>query len=140
MRKEFDRCHVTAHGNVAVLTMNHPEVLNAASLKMVYGMIDAVEYIEKSGNFRAVVLTGEGRGFCAGANLTEVPEEGQQRGGVGSALEIGYHPLLRRFRDLKMPLVTAVNGAAAGCAIGHHEAKKHAREKAQQNTGQAPSR
>ena len=117
MRKDFERCRVTARGSVAVLTMNHPEVLNAASLKMVYGMIDAVEHIEKSGTFRALVLTGEGRGFCAGANLTEVPEEGQQRGGVGSALEIGYHPLLRRFRDLKMPLVTAVNGAAAGVGM-----------------------
>ena len=82
MRKDFERCHVTAHGNVAVLTMNHPEVLNAASVKMVYGMIDAVEHIEKSGDFRALVLTGEGRGFCAGANLTEVPDEGAQRGGV----------------------------------------------------------
>jgi 2-(1,2-epoxy-1,2-dihydrophenyl)acetyl-CoA isomerase len=117
MRKDFERCHVTAHGNVAVLTMNHPEVLNAASVKMVYGMIDAVEHIEKSGDFRALVLTGEGRGFCAGANLTEVPDEGAQRGGVGSALEIAYHPLLRRFRDLKMPMITAVNGAAAGVGM-----------------------
>ena len=46
MRKDFERCHVTAHGNVAVLTMNHPEVLNAASVKMVYGMIDGLEDFE----------------------------------------------------------------------------------------------
>jgi 2-(1,2-epoxy-1,2-dihydrophenyl)acetyl-CoA isomerase len=118
MRKDFDRCYVTAHGNVAVITMNHPEVMNAASIKMVYGLSDAIDYVENpDSGFRAVVLTGEGRGFCSGANLTEVPSEGQQRGGVGSALETAYHPFLRKLRDLKMPLVTAVNGAAAGVGM-----------------------
>lgn len=120
MRKDFDRCYVTARGNVAVLTMNHPEALNAASVKMVHGLIGAIEDIEKSGNYRAIILTGEGRGFCSGANLSEQsPEERQSSptGGVGHALETAYHPLLRRLRDLKMPLVTAVNGAAAGVGM-----------------------
>jgi 2-(1,2-epoxy-1,2-dihydrophenyl)acetyl-CoA isomerase len=118
MRKEFERCYVTTHGNVAVITMNHPEVMNAASVKMVHGLSDAIDFIEKSDSgFRAVILTGEGRGFCSGANLSEVPDEGAQRGGVGSALETAYHPFLRKLRDLKMPLVTAVNGAAAGVGM-----------------------
>ena len=118
MRKDFDRCHVTAHGNVAVSTMNHPEVMNAASVKMVYGLSDAVDYIQQADSgFRAAILTGEGRGFCSGANLTEQPEERTARGGTGSALETAYHPLLRRFRDMKMPLVTAVNGPAAGVGM-----------------------
>lgn len=118
MRKDFDRCHVTAHGNVAVITMNHPEVMNAASVKMVYGLSDAVDYIQQADSgFRAAILTGEGRGFCSGANLTEQPEERTARGGTGSALETAYHPLLRRFRDMKMPLVTAVNGPAAGVGM-----------------------
>ncbi len=118
MRKDFERCYVAAHGGVAVLTMNHPEVMNAASVKMVHGMIAAIDYIEKpDSGFRAIVLTGEGRGFCSGANLSEVPEEGASPRGVGSALETAYHPFLRRLRDLKMPLVTAVNGAAAGVGM-----------------------
>lgn len=118
MRKDFERCYVTAHGSVAVLTMNHPAVMNAASVKMIHGLIAAIDYIEKpDSGFRAVVLTGEGRGFCSGANLSEVPEEGASPGGVGSALETAYHPFLRRLRDLKMPLVTAVNGAAAGVGM-----------------------
>ncbi|HEY5337627.1 MAG TPA: enoyl-CoA hydratase/isomerase [Rhizomicrobium sp.] len=118
MRKDFERCYVTAHGAVAVLTMNHPEVMNAASPKMVFGLFDAIEHIEKSDHgFRAIVLTGEGKGFCSGANLSEVSEEGQNRGGVGHILETGYHPLLRKMRDLKMPMVTAVNGAAAGIGM-----------------------
>jgi 2-(1,2-epoxy-1,2-dihydrophenyl)acetyl-CoA isomerase len=118
MRKDFERCYVTGHGSVAVLTMNHPEVMNAASVKMIHGLIAAIDYIEKADSgFRAIVLTGEGRGFCSGANLSEAPGEGASSGGVGSALETSYHPFLRRLRDLKMPLVTAVNGAAAGVGM-----------------------
>jgi 2-(1,2-epoxy-1,2-dihydrophenyl)acetyl-CoA isomerase len=118
MRKEFERAHVTAHGTVAVLTLNHPEVMNAASVKMLKGLTAALNHIEKSDSgFRAIVMTGEGRGFCSGANLSEVPEEQASSAGVGSALEIAYHPFLRRLRDLRMPLVTAVNGAAAGVGM-----------------------
>ncbi|MGD0144967.1 MAG: enoyl-CoA hydratase/isomerase [Rhizomicrobium sp.] len=118
MRKDFERCYVVSHGNVAVLTMNHPEVMNAASIRMIRGLGAALDHIEKpDSGFRAIVLTGEGRGFCSGANLSEVPEEGASPGGAGAALETSYHPFLRRLRDLKMPLITAVNGAAAGVGM-----------------------
>jgi 2-(1,2-epoxy-1,2-dihydrophenyl)acetyl-CoA isomerase len=117
MRKDFERAHLTAHGAVALLTLNHPEAMNAVSPKMLKGLTHALNEIEKSGEFRAIVMTGEGRGFCAGANLTEIPEERASADGVGSALETAYHPFLRRLRDLKMPLVTAVNGAAAGVGM-----------------------
>ncbi len=116
MRKDFERAHVTAHGPVAVLTMNHPEVMNAASIKMVEGLIAALEHIEATEAFRAVILTGEGRGFCSGANLSEIPKSEGPRD-AGAALETGYHPLLRRLRNLRMPVVTAVNGAAAGVGM-----------------------
>ncbi|HEY1836980.1 MAG: enoyl-CoA hydratase/isomerase [Rhizomicrobium sp.] len=117
MRKDFDRAYLTAHGNVAVITLNHPEALNAASMKMLNGLSQAFAQIEKSGDFRAVVLTGEGRGFCSGANLTEIPEERAATAGVGSALETAYHPFLRRLRDSRYPIVTAVNGVAAGVGM-----------------------
>lgn len=119
MRKDFERAHVTAHGPVAVLTMNHPEVMNAASITMVEGLIAALKYIEASSEFRAVVLTGEGRGFCSGANLSEGVSRRTSEGppDAGEALETAYHPLLRRLRNLRMPLVTAVNGAAAGVGM-----------------------
>lgn len=118
MRKDFDRCHVTPHGAVAVLTMNHPEAMNAASVKMVHGLLRALAYIEESGEFRAIILTGEGRGFCSGANLSEAPQEKQEGPpDLGLALESTYHPFLRRLRDLKMPFITAVNGAAAGVGM-----------------------
>ncbi|HEY1631613.1 MAG TPA: enoyl-CoA hydratase/isomerase [Rhizomicrobium sp.] len=117
MRKDFERAYVTPHGPVAVVTLNHPEALNAASVKMLKGLTAALDHIARDGSFRAIVMTGEGRGFCSGANLTEIPEEQQSSAGVGSALETAYHPFLRRLRDLKMPFVTAVNGAAAGVGM-----------------------
>jgi len=117
MRKDFERAYVTPHGAVAVVTLNHPEALNAASVKMLKGLTAALDHVERDGSFRAIVMTGEGRGFCSGANLTEIPEEQQSAAGVGSALETAYHPFLRRLRDLKMPFVTAVNGAAAGVGM-----------------------
>jgi 2-(1,2-epoxy-1,2-dihydrophenyl)acetyl-CoA isomerase len=118
MRKDFERAYVTTHGHVAILTMNHPEVMNAVSSKMIEGLIAALEHIDASTDLRAVILTGEGKGFCSGANLSDVPAGGG--GGprdAGAPLETAYHPLLRRFRNLRIPLITAVNGAAAGVGM-----------------------
>lgn len=118
MRTDFERAYVTKQGDVAVLTLNHPEVMNAASLKLVHGAAQAMSFIEKpDSGFRAIVITGEGRGFCSGANLSERGDPGQQPAGVGHALETFYHPFLRRLRDCRMPIVTAVNGAAAGVGM-----------------------
>ena len=72
MRTEFERVYVTAHGKVAVLTLNHPEAMNAAGVKLLNGAAKALDFVESKDNgFRAMVLTGEGRGFCSGANLSE---------------------------------------------------------------------
>jgi len=116
MKTEFDRAYVTAHGKVAVLTLNHPEAMNAAGVKLVKGAYAALNFIEDPKNgFRAMVLTGEGRGFCSGANLAE--RGTGEDPGVGHALENTYHPFLRKLRDLPIPIVTAVNGAAAGVGM-----------------------
>jgi 2-(1,2-epoxy-1,2-dihydrophenyl)acetyl-CoA isomerase len=118
MRRDFERAYVTQHGNVAVLTLNHPEVMNAASLTLVHGAAQALGYIEeKDSGFRAIVITGEGRGFCSGANLSERPAAGGTLQGVGHSLETVYHPFLRRLRDCRMPIITAVNGPAAGVGM-----------------------
>jgi 2-(1,2-epoxy-1,2-dihydrophenyl)acetyl-CoA isomerase len=118
MRAEFERAHVTAHDTVAVLTMNHPEALNASSSKMIRGLSAALDAIEKpDSGYRAVILTGEGRGFCSGANLAEPPEPGAPLPNVSHALDHVFHPFLRRLRDLRLPLVTAVNGVAAGIGM-----------------------
>jgi len=116
MIKEFERVKVEAKDHVAILTLNHPEVLNSVSVEMLNGLRDAFAYIEAPENgFRAVVMTGEGRGFCSGANLAGGDINAARD--VGQTLEVGYHPILRTIRNLSMPFVTAVNGPAAGVGM-----------------------
>ena len=118
MHKEFERVHLTARGKVAVLTMNHPEVLNAISPRMADGMMKAIEFAgDTSNGFRAAVITGEGRGFSSGANLAEASGQPDGPRDAGKHLEQHYHPLLRRIRDLELPILTAVNGVAAGVGM-----------------------
>ena len=115
---DFDGVYVTAQGGVAVLTLSQPEVMNAASGPMMRGAMAALDHIEGDAAFRALVLTGEGRGFCAGANLmAPEPRPDGKPPGAGDMLEFAYHPFLRRLRDLRMPLVTAVNGPAVGIGM-----------------------
>jgi len=105
---------VTAQDGVAILTLNDPQTVNAASLRMMQGCLKAMDAIEADPTLRALVLTGEGRGFCSGANLTEPPPEGAD---LGETLERTYHPFLRRLRDTRLAIVTAVNGPAAGVGM-----------------------
>lgn len=116
MRKDFNRVYVTKHSTIAVLTLNHPEVLNATSLELVQGMRDALNYIEDpTNNFRATIITGEGRGFSSGANLSGGLFDRKQS--VEEVLDTLFHPLFRQIRQFKMPIVTAVNGPAAGIGM-----------------------
>ena len=101
---------------VAVLTLNDPATMNAAGLDMAEALTAA--FARAAGEARAAILTGEGRGFCSGANLSgggplnrgasDAPRD------AGAALESTYNPLMTAMRDLPIPLVTAINGAAAG--------------------------
>jgi len=113
MTGAFDRIALTAHGHVAVVAFHHPEVMNAVSAPMIAGAMAALEAVETGGNFRALILTGSGKAFCAGANLSEVP----QGVSAGDMLEQVYHPFLMRLRDLPVPMVTAINGAAVGIGM-----------------------
>jgi 2-(1,2-epoxy-1,2-dihydrophenyl)acetyl-CoA isomerase len=112
----YERVSLALDGNVAVLKFNHPEVLNAIGGQMVAELTQAVREVANP-NFgaRCLLLTGEGRGFCSGANLADSASPAMQ--GAGDSLRSGYHPLLLSIRDLQMPMVTAVNGAAAGVGM-----------------------
>ncbi|MBI1239641.1 MAG: enoyl-CoA hydratase/isomerase [Alphaproteobacteria bacterium] len=118
---EFEKATVETKGTVAVLRLNDPGALNAVSSGMLKGLAAAMDHIEKpSHGYRCVVMTGTGRGFCAGANLAGGPSSGDFDPGArdaGSALEREYHPFLRRLRQLRMPFITAVNGPAAGVGM-----------------------
>ena len=105
--------------SVATLTLNDPAAMNAVSMAMLHELRDALGRIEDPANgARCLVLTGAGRGFCAGANLSDPEWRGSS--GVpspGAELEEHYHPLFLRLRELKMPIIAAVNGAAAGIGM-----------------------
>ena len=115
---EFERAKLDVEGNLALLTLNHPEVMNAVSAEMLTGLSKALDEVENPKNgVRCLLMTGAGRGFCAGANLQ--PTSGGPSGSrdAGSVLETQYHPFLRRLRELPIPFITAVNGAAAGVGM-----------------------
>ncbi|MFT4096588.1 MAG: enoyl-CoA hydratase/isomerase [Rhodoblastus sp.] len=115
---DFNKVKVETEDGVAVVTLNHPEVMNAISVDMLEGLIEALDFIEdRSNGVRCVVLTGSGKGFCAGANLQGRNTSTSKSGGAGSVLESHYHPILRRMRRLHCPMLTAINGAAAGAGM-----------------------
>lgn len=116
---ELNRIKLNFHGKVAVLTFNHPEVMNAIDSDMLDGLIDAVNEIQSSrSSVRCLLITGEGRGFCAGANLADQGKDSRAvEECLGSHLRSTYHPLLLSLRDMDIPIVTAVNGAAAGVGM-----------------------
>ncbi len=116
----YERILFERDGNLATITLNHPEVLNATDARMVAEMSDAVLRIRApESGVRALLLTGAGRAFCSGANLSG--RDSQEEGAVSSTarenLRNNYHPLLLSLRDLDMPIVTAVHGAAAGVGM-----------------------
>ena len=107
---------------VAVLTLDDPESLNAVSTPMLRGMSAALDVVEDPANgVRCVLMIGAGRAFSAGANLTgsdpsEVTDD-EGRIDPGLLLDSVFHPVLLRLRDLHCPLITAVNGVAAGAGM-----------------------
>ncbi|MEN3952011.1 enoyl-CoA hydratase/isomerase [Iodidimonas sp. SYSU 1G8] len=106
--------------NIAVLTLNDPVALNAVSMGVLEDLIEALTVIEdKNSGVRCLIFTGEGRGFCAGANLGGgiSKEPGSSDSDAGDVLERFYHPILKRLRDLPFPMITAVNGVAAGVGM-----------------------
>jgi len=114
----MQRMSLDFQGKVAVLKFNHPEVMNAVGAQMLEDFVDALGEISNPQNgARCLLLTGEGRGFCAGANLQDDSGSQRRAGGAGDGLRTTYHPILFALRDLDMPIVTAVNGAAAGVGM-----------------------
>jgi 2-(1,2-epoxy-1,2-dihydrophenyl)acetyl-CoA isomerase len=116
---QFKHVTLDIDGQVAILKLDHPEVMNAVSMEMLGGLAEALDEIDgRRPDVRCLVMTGAGRAFCAGANLqgrNDVKPGG--RTNAGATLETGYHPFLRRLRNLHCPIVTSVNGAAAGAGM-----------------------
>jgi 2-(1,2-epoxy-1,2-dihydrophenyl)acetyl-CoA isomerase len=98
---------------VATLTLNRPDALNSLNSQLRRELLGAIKAAARDEGTRAIVITGAGRGFCAGADL---------RGGSGerafrAVLTAEYNPLIEAIRSLPKPVVTAVNGVAAGAGV-----------------------
>jgi 2-(1,2-epoxy-1,2-dihydrophenyl)acetyl-CoA isomerase len=103
---EFERAKLDIDGSIATLKLNHPQAMNAVSPEMVGGLMKALDEVDRRRDeVRCVIITGEGRAFCAGANLQ--PTSGE-RVDAGTLLETVFHPFLRRLRELAVPLITAL--------------------------------
>jgi len=105
-----------SEAGVATLTMNRPEVLNSLNDELLTGLRDGLARAKAEPEVRAVLLTGAGRGFCAGADLAA----GSKREGpydVSQGLRERYHPIVLAMRQYRKPIVGAINGAAAGAGM-----------------------
>ena len=114
---DFARVKLDIDDSVALLTLNDPDVMNAAGAPMLGDILAALDVVEDRANgVRCLVVTGAGKAFCSGANLKD-RGLGKAKP-AGAVLETHWHPLLRRLRRLHCPIVIAVNGAAAGGGMG----------------------
>jgi 2-(1,2-epoxy-1,2-dihydrophenyl)acetyl-CoA isomerase len=100
-------------GGVLTITLNRPEVFNAFNAALHAALGEALD-AAAAPDVRAVVITGAGRGFCAGQDLKEFQEA---PGSIRDRLEQTYHPNIRRIRGLEKPVLAAVNGPCAGAGL-----------------------
>ncbi len=101
-------------GAVLSLTLNRPDKLNSFNEALHGELREALDRIERDDSVRAVLLTGAGRGFCAGQDLGDRDVGAGKELDLGATLDRDYNPLIRRLRALEKPVVCAVNGVAAG--------------------------
>ncbi len=105
-------------GNVGLVTLNRPQALNSFTRQMHPELWAALDKAEANKNIRALVITGAGRGFCAGADLAEFDfADGPnlvERADPGPIIDQAFNPTTRRVQNLRMPTIAAVNGVAAG--------------------------
>jgi 2-(1,2-epoxy-1,2-dihydrophenyl)acetyl-CoA isomerase len=102
-------------GGIARITLNRPERLNSFTTKMHGELREALLRVASGGEARVLLLTGEGRAFCAGQDLSDrAVAPGEAPVDLGASIEENYRPLVLKLRELPIPVVCAVNGVAAG--------------------------
>jgi len=111
----FETIDFSVENGLATITFNRPERLNALSAKLKSEFLQALRSLSREDSeARALLITGAGRGFCAGADLAEGGNENRD---MGASLADTYHPFLTELANLKIPVVSAVNGVAAGAGM-----------------------
>ncbi len=118
MTGTFETIQFAIDAGVATLTLNRPDKLNSFNETMHQELRDALELVasgRRDGSVRVLVLTGAGRGFCAGQDLSDRSvAPGDEMPDLGDSVERNYKPLVLALRALDLPVIAAVNGVAAG--------------------------
>jgi 2-(1,2-epoxy-1,2-dihydrophenyl)acetyl-CoA isomerase len=111
----YESIQFKIESGIAVLTLNRPDKLNSFTQAMHLEVRDALATLQADRSARVLVLTGAGRGFCAGQDLSDrAVEPGSPGVDLGDSVEKFYAPLVMTLRELPMPVICAVNGVAAG--------------------------
>jgi 2-(1,2-epoxy-1,2-dihydrophenyl)acetyl-CoA isomerase len=111
----YDNIKFKIENGIALLTLNRPDKLNSFTQAMHLDVRSALALVRTDPSVRVLVLTGAGRGFCAGQDLSDrAVEPGAQGVDLGKSVEEYYAPLVMSLRALPMPVICAVNGVAAG--------------------------
>ncbi len=115
MDNQYENIRFDSNGGVATLTLHRPERLNSFTVAMHEEVRDALGRVAGDTGTRALILTGAGRGFCAGQDLNDraVSPDGP-RPDLGDSIDRYYKPLVLALRNLEKPVIAAVNGVAAG--------------------------
>jgi 2-(1,2-epoxy-1,2-dihydrophenyl)acetyl-CoA isomerase len=115
MTQQFETVRLDVADGVATLTLSRPERLNSFTVQMHGEVHDALAQVRANKSVRCLVLTGAGRGFCAGQDLNDrAVAPGSAAVDLGESIERYYKPLVLTLRALEMPTIAAVNGVAAG--------------------------
>jgi len=109
---EFNIIDFTVDSGVATIILNRPDKLNSFNTEMALEVQQALDYCMENSNVRCVLITGAGRGFCAGQDLEEAiaPDAAS----IEEHVENKYNPMVRKIRAIEKPVIAAVNGVAAG--------------------------
>jgi len=111
---DYDFIRVASDQGVATLTLCRPDVLNSFNRRMAQELQRAFARVADDPGVRAVLLTGAGRGFCAGQDLAEATGLDLSAIDLGDVVKASYTPVVRAIREIEKPVVCAVNGVAAG--------------------------
>lgn len=110
---EFETILFEVDGGVLTLTLNRADSYNACNEQLTTDLRGALKEAEKNKGIRAIILTGAGKAFCSGQDLKEAPEPGARRS-LADSLVRRYNPIIRSLRSMPKPVITAINGVAAG--------------------------
>ncbi|MGV8898897.1 MAG: 2-(1,2-epoxy-1,2-dihydrophenyl)acetyl-CoA isomerase PaaG [Burkholderiaceae bacterium] len=113
----FENIRFEVQGSIARLTLNRPDKMNSFNAAMHAELRVALDLVQEDKAIRVLVLTGAGRGFCAGQDLSDKQVQfvpGEAAPDLGEVVEQNYKPLILRLQNLRVPTIAAVNGMAAG--------------------------